>query len=292
MGDALYRVACTAENAASSCRVSVLMATLGGPSLPSALASVLTLPVQLQSMVELVVVVDDPACDPGQILASLSPPQRAMVTLLHNTQNLGITRSLNAGLGFCRGDLVSRLDDDDRFTPQRLPLLLEFFDTHPDCDLVTGAAWVRQGGRRYLMQIPETHEKIARKLESRNILVHSALTIRTATLRRIGGYNDTFRYAQDYELYLRALRHGVRFAGLPVALVEREEGPNSITLSRRRQQALFSLAALSLHHALCWEGGRQSVSPVLAAVARFASPAFLRKGVRWVRARRRKVRLV
>ncbi|GAA5193592.1 glycosyltransferase [Ferrimonas gelatinilytica] len=291
MADLPYRKIRSARTEPTRCRLSVLMATTGGATLSQALLSVLDCQEETLATIELVLVVDNPNLDPSELLTPLSEPQRAAVTLLHNDENIGLTRSLNLGLQFCRGALVTRLDDDDRFTPQRIALVTTYFSDHPDVDLLTGAAWVHQDGRRYLMQVPESHLEIARRLACRNILVHSALTVRTERLRWLGGYDEAFRYAQDYEFYLRALRQGLRFAGVSEPLVEREEGRNSITLSRRRQQALFSLAALSLHHALCWDGGAQSVRPVLLAVARFASPSLLRKGVRWLRARRRRVRL-
>ncbi|GAA4890755.1 glycosyltransferase family 2 protein [Ferrimonas pelagia] len=273
---------------AAPIRLSVLMATLGGPCVLSALRSVLSEP---GDGFEIVLVLDTPAVNPAALLSPLSAEQRARIRLIQNPENLGLTRSLNIGLAACQGEFIARLDDDDQFAPGRIAKVLHIFDADPETDLLTGSVSVSMTGRGYRLSVPHSHEALARLLQRRNGLVHSALNIRRSVLVECGGYNEGFRFAQDYELYLRLLRYGKRFKGTEQLLAQRIEGAESITLTKRRHQALYSLAALSMHHAQIWGEGPGDIRPILGSVARFACPSALRQLIRWLRSFRSKALL-
>lgn len=269
------------QHPSQRCRVSVLLASLGRPSLLTALNSIFDNPA---IPYEVVLVIDDPDVSPERLLSTVLPSNREKVRVFQNPENLGLTRSLNRGLAECRGDIIARLDDDDRFGASRLPRVVELFDAHPDVDVILSDTRVTDGDRQYRLSVPPKHEAIQAALQRRNVLVHSAFNIRRSALQRVGGYNDAFRYAQDYELYLRLLRAGTRFMGVNEALAERNEEEGTITVSRRQHQALFSLSALCLHHASVWRGEGEQVQAICAAFARFVAPQALRRGVRWFRA--------
>ncbi|MBY6188692.1 glycosyltransferase [Marinobacter hydrocarbonoclasticus] len=271
----------SASNTAQTHRVSVLIASLGRSCLQTALHSILC---NEHVAFEVVLILDDPTASPERILSAFSAEQRQRIRLLQNEKNLGITRSLNRGLAHCRGDIVARLDDDDKFAPLRLQRVVELFDANPDVDVIVTDTRVVDGTHAYRHRVPTTHEAIDSALQQRNVLVHSAFNVRRSALNRVGGYNDAFRFAQDFELYLRLLRSGARFLGVSEALTERVEGDGTITVSRRQHQALYSLSALCLHHASTWRGEQAQIRAVCAAFARFIAPRSLRKGVRWIRA--------
>ncbi|MBY5923583.1 glycosyltransferase [Ferrimonas balearica] len=263
------------------CRVSVLLASLGRPSLLTALNSIFE---NQDIPYEVVLILDDPDVSAEQLLGGVLPQHRSRIRVFQNAENLGLTRSLNRGLAECQGDIVARLDDDDRFAPNRLQRVVELFDAHPEVDVVLSDTRVVDGERHYRLTVPHRHDEIQAALQRRNVLVHSAFNIRRSALERVGGYNDAFRYAQDYELYLRLLRAGIRFMGVNEALAERNEEEGTITVSRRQHQALFSLSALCLHHASAWRGDGEQIQAICVAFARFVAPKSLRRGVRWFRA--------
>ncbi|HFI0304963.1 TPA: glycosyltransferase family 2 protein, partial [Streptococcus suis] len=47
-------------------------------------------------------------------------------TLIKNSQNLGVSRSMNNGLKVCNGSYIAKMDDDDIMHPDRLKLQYEF----------------------------------------------------------------------------------------------------------------------------------------------------------------------
>ncbi|HEX8382189.1 MAG TPA: glycosyltransferase [Sphingomonas sp.] len=224
-------------------RTAAIMPTLADPGwdrhLPSLFAQ--TMPAD-----EVIVVVD----------RALNEAERAMlrsawpgVRFLFNDRNLGITRSLNVAMAATEADIVFRADDDDESLPTRFARQLDCFE-RTGADLV--ATWgegVAETGPSYAIRCPTEDGEIRAALLRHNVLLHPSLAFRRARVAAIGGYDETFVNAQDYALYLTALRAGYRFAAVPAALVRRHYGPGNITVRRRANQLMYSCAAQVAHHA-------------------------------------------
>lgn len=173
------------------------------------------------------------------------------LTFLFNEGNIGLTKSLNRGLARARGAFVFRADDDDHYFPTRIERQLEAFE-RTGADFVS--SWgegVREGegGKAYVIRAPEADAAIKQALTKRNVLLHPALAFRRGTVEMLGGYDESFVYAQDYALYLAAIRAGAKFAVVPEPLVRRFYAPTSISVGRRHSQAMYSCAARILHSA-------------------------------------------
>jgi glycosyltransferase involved in cell wall biosynthesis len=196
-----------------------------------------------------VVVVDNPDVDVPALAERLGNP--AKLRLIPNEARLGLTRSLNKAIAQSDGEILIRNDDDDVPEPGRATEIVRFLEAHPECDIVFsyGQGVDLPTGRTWIIGGPTTDEEIKKALAKRNFIVHSALAFRRTSSQRIGHYNETFRYAQDYEFYLRAIRNNLRFGAIPKMLVTRNYHGESITVSKRKRQILFSFAARLIHHA-------------------------------------------
>jgi glycosyltransferase involved in cell wall biosynthesis len=225
---------------------SVLIATTGGGRLEDIVRTYLRNPA---AHLEVVVIVDNPAVGRDAFLAPLRSDGRLKVAF--NSVNIGLTRSLNLGLAACRGELILRNDDDDLPHPDRVARTVAFFAEHPDCDLAY--AFARgidaPSGRSWTIDGPSADADIKSQLLRRNFIVHSSLAFRADRLKALGGYDATFRYAQDYELYLRSIRAGLSFGCVPEVLVDRYYHGEAITVQRRRTQLLCAFAARLVHEA-------------------------------------------
>jgi len=232
---------------------SVLIATMGGARLEEVVRTYLD---QAPADLEVVIVVDEPAVDRARLLAPLRADGR--LKLIFNECNVGVTRSLNKGLEACRGALVLRNDDDDLPRPDRVAKTVRFFESHPECDLAY--AFARgvdsSSGRSWTIAGPSSDAEIKARLLHRNFIVHSSIAFRADRIKALGGYDPTFRYAQDYDLYLRCIRAGLQFGCLAEILVERHYSGDSITVAKRRTQILCSFAARLVHDAETGAGSR------------------------------------
>lgn len=225
--------------------ITVLMATRAGPGWDVHVPGLLG---QTVAPDQIVVVVDRPTAEEERAAFRAQWPQ---VEFLFNEANLGITRSVNRGLAIATGDYVFRADDDDSYRPDRFEKQLALFASS-GADLVFSWAEGFVAGHEdkpYLISCPADDEGIRLALHSRNILIHASLAFRRDRIMALGGYDETFVNAQDYALYLAAIRAGLRFAAVPEPLVRRSYNGASITVGRRYHQLMYSCAARVVHHA-------------------------------------------
>jgi GT2 family glycosyltransferase len=263
-----------------SIKFSIIISTIGADSLPQ----VLNLFLDHYDNLEIILVLDKPGLSVEALLTpDLLKDSRLKVIL--NATNLGPTKSFNKAIALARGEIMVRADDDDIPTPDRLKELDAFFNAHPDVDLAFSFA---QGldvktGRSWIIDGPTNDAAIRAKLLVRNFIVHSYLAFRRARLAEIGFYDETFRYAQDYDLYLRSIRSNFRFGCVSKVLVTRYYHGDSITVSKRKRQILNSMSARLLH--IAWSEKYESPWPVIFRYV------YLLAIPNWVRSLRRKLGL-
>lgn len=252
-------------------RTAIIMPTLAEAGWDEHLPSLLE---QSVAPDEVIVVVDRPVEAAEQATIRAKWP---MVHFLFNPTNQGITRSLNLALAATDADIIFRADDDDHSCPDRLRLQLECFE-RTGADIVgSWAEGVADGNmdKPYVIQCPTDDAAIKAALMKRNVLVHPTLAFRRAPIMALGGYDETFVNAQDYGLYLAAIRAGYSFAAVPRPLVRRHYHSNNITVKRRMNQLMYSCAARVVHHAAT--GDRVAfIRTVLSYLKLAATPMWLR----------------
>lgn len=156
----------------------------------------------------------------------------ARIRLIENSANIGLTKSLNRGLKSAGGEYVARQDADDISCPARLERQVKFLDAHPDVVLLgTRARAVDEKGaptREQRLRIPVGLHAIRWYLMFQNAFVHSSVMFRrTIVWEKIGGYNESFERAQDYELWSRIARtHAVE--NLPETLIDHRHEYGSV----------------------------------------------------------------
>lgn len=181
------------------------------------------------------------------------------VDFVFNEQNLGVTISANRGLKHCKGDVIFRIDDDDACDPRRVELQLKALnETNADIAVTFGRGINGEpyqgfddgtNTKGWLIKCPQTDRALKSALLTRNVIIHSSVAIRRDALERLGGYDESFRYALDYALYLNAMQHKMTFTVVPEPLVTRFYLAGSITVEKRRQQMMYSAAARLLYAA-------------------------------------------
>ena len=173
-------------------------------------------------------VVDDGSTDGSRgILDSYGD---ARIRVLTNEQNLGLTPSLNRGLREARSSYVARQDADDLSEPQRFQRQCELLDRRPDVALVASHyRRIDDDGRSTGDRVvPLETLDIRWRLLFLNAFAHSSVMFRRSVALDLAGYDERFRYAQDYDLWSRvAERHDV--AAVPETLVSYRRSSDSMT---------------------------------------------------------------
>ncbi len=145
------------------------------------------------------VFVDDGSSDRTAEIAQLFPVR------LVAQENQGLPAARNAGLAIARGELVAFLDDDDVLPPTKLSVQVRYLDEHPEAGCVLGRQnWIFEEG----VEPPQLKRDPIFGVVG-GIQLVSAM-IRRSVLEEVGGFDPSFRYAEDRDLFVRLREHGVR----------------------------------------------------------------------------------
>ncbi|MBP1691228.1 MAG: glycosyl transferase, family 2, partial [Bacteroidetes bacterium] len=245
----------------SAPRVSVVLATHNdAPYLPMAMESLLQ---QSFDDFECIIIDDASTDETARILQRYVDPRIRLVR--HETQR-GLTYSLIEAVSLCRGEYIARMDGDDLALPTRFAQQVEFLDGHPDIGLV-GTGFMYIDGQNNLLgaePVYATDEQIRLRLLTHNCFGHGTVMFRRTILNDAGGYDPTYRYAQDYDLWLRiAERCGV--ANLQDRLYCWRQTGNGISAEHKAEQEAFAERARTAARARGILPGRRIHAPLLAA---------------------------
>jgi glycosyltransferase involved in cell wall biosynthesis len=179
--------------------VSVIIPTYNRRAMArEAVASVLA---QRDANFELIVV-DDGSTDGTSGLLS-----RLTHVTVERTDRRGPAAARNRGVACARAPLIAFLDSDDLWAPDKLARQLAFMREFPDCAISqTAEMWIRDGcrvnpGLRHLKRAGDIF------LDSLQtcLISPSAVVLKTALFRTLGGFDEDLAAAEDYDLWLRIL---------------------------------------------------------------------------------------
>ena len=149
------------------------------------------------------IIVDDASSDTSpEIIRSIADEDKRIIAL-KNPHRIGLTKSLNKALKLANGQLIARQDGDDISSLHRFKFQIETIKKDPNLAVIGTSYHVideqnRRIKTRSLPRIPN--------LLKRNQLAHGSVVMVKRVIQQLGGYNESFKYAQDYELWLRITR--------------------------------------------------------------------------------------
>ena len=184
------------------------------------------------------VIVDDGSTDSSWQILSEYSAKDSRIVLIQNEVNLGLEKSLNKGLAATKGEYFARQDADDVSLSNRLQLQVDFLDNHPEVGALGTAVELinEQGNTIGKNSLPTDRESLQSLLLFNNFMHHSTLMARSSLMQQLGGYDETMRYVEDYDLWWR-LSCLSGLATLPNILLKRrvDDGPRISKLYREKQ---------------------------------------------------------
>ncbi|MGV8108432.1 glycosyltransferase family 2 protein [Methanospirillum sp.] len=214
-------------------KVTVLMSVYNGDRyLNEAIDSILA---QTYTDFEFLIINDASTDSTPEILVSYDDQRIRIVT---NEENLGLTKSLNRGLALARGKYIARMDADDISFSHRLEIQTEFMDQHPEIG-VCGSAIQFFGDKDSILSYPETPEEISISLLFFCPLAHPSVMIRKNVLELYNlTYDETIRYAQDFELWVRCSKFTSLY-NLKIPLLGLRSHHSQISMKHLEQQTKY-----------------------------------------------------
>ena len=204
-----------------------------------------------------VIVVDDGSTDTtAAVVSSLDDPRVRLVS----RPNSGPSAARNAGIAVARGKWVGFLDADDLWLPRYVEAATAMLSAAPNpgfaytdayaFDAVRGQVRVESAGSVMgaMVPPPSDRESFLVELLRRNF-VFGLAAVPAAVLATVGGYDESLRMSEEYDLWLRILIAGFDplWMGGPLAVYRLHAGQSS------RQILAMKRTAARVYHGLALE---------------------------------------
>lgn len=239
--------------------VSVVLPTFNSVEvISSAIDSVLA---QTYTNWELLVINDDGSDDGTAEIVQLYGLLDSRIHLIQAESRLGLAESLNHGIRCAQGKYIARLDADDTSHPTRFAKQVALMESQPDVG-ICGTWQHHYGPNRDWVHRATADEQLLRcRLIFWCDLCHSTLMLRRSTFMEYELFFDNTHFAEDYELWTRAM-FVTRIVNIPEVLGEYYEGTSNITAGKMddliEESGQLSSAVLNraLGMTLSYEDGR------------------------------------
>jgi len=160
-------------------------------------------------------------------------------------ENRGVSAARNTGIRLSRGALITFLDSDDHWLPEKLSTQVAFFNTCPDAQICqTEEIWIRNGIR---VNPRKKHAKPSGDIFQRSLSLclvsPSAVMLRRELFDDVGLFDETLPACEDYDLWLRiSCRHPVHLIDKPLIY---KTGGHPDQLSRQAGLDRYRIQSLS-----------------------------------------------
>jgi len=189
-------------------------------------------------------------CDDGSTddLDSAIAPYRDLVQLKRQ-DNRGVAAASNTAARGATGDFLIRLDPDDIYLPQKLERLADLATKRPDLDVLTTDAYMEVDGSVtgtfYADFCTEPFRFVVDDQRSgivRANFVYTQAAIRRTVFEAVGGFDESLRCCEDWDLWLRVILVGARVGLVDEPLAHYRRRPGG--LSSDQQKVLNSQIAI------------------------------------------------
>jgi len=222
-------------------KITVLMSVYNGERyLSEAIDSILG---QTLKNFEFLIINDGSADRTSEILQRYVDPR---IVVIDNKVNIGLTKALNKGLQIAQGEYIARQDADDISLPRRLEIQAEFLDKNPDCALV-GCAYYQineNGELGSIIKVLSKDSDIREGLKKQNWFGHGCISMRRDAVQAVGGYDEKYKFSQDYDLWLR-MAEVYKVANIEEPLYCWRSTPSGISKDKEAEQKYYANLAVS-----------------------------------------------
>lgn len=159
------------------------------------------------------------------------------VRIIRNNENIGLTKSLIAGVGECKGKYIARMDSDDVAEDERLEKQLAYIkekQLH-----IIGSGYRLIPDLRFHKLVSHSYKELKIRLLFGNaaIIHSSAFWEKDYLLQRKIQYDSKFLKSQDYALWCECISKGLMIGTQPEVLVRWRMSEEQISKKYSSQQA-------------------------------------------------------
>ena len=188
------------------------------------------------------IIIDDGSTDGSTVILRDYAARDDRIRLIEQ-DNTGLTIALCRGVEASVGKFVARMDADDLSTPDRFARQVTALEADPELAAVTCHVehFYDDGSLSHVAE-PRGDPRLIPLYNcfTNRIGGHGQIMLRRSAYDLAGGYDPSYRYAQDYDLWTRLTRHG-SFGVIDAMLYRFRTGHGSISSRSSEGQAENSL---------------------------------------------------
>jgi len=188
---------------------------------------------------EFLIINDGSTDGTAEILQSYHDPR---IKIINNEKNMGLAKSLNKGLKIAKGKYIARMDADDISLQERLEKQLAIIEKNKNVGMVASWIHIIDENNNYVRdwhadREDNSPEEIYYTLFFKNCIAHSSVLFNKELILKIGGYDESFKKSQDYELWIR-LSKITKIIKIKDVLVIRKEHSVNISFDVKNQHKI------------------------------------------------------
>lgn len=168
---------------------------------------------QTYQNLEIIVIDDGSSDDTYSIVEELSKHDER-VLLYKNDKNLKIVKTLNKALSLASGEYIARMDGDDSSELDRINVLLDFIEEHPEFDIVgTSMTAINDIGDKIFKSTYSSNPVYLKKTLPYNPPLAHIWIAKRKVYEHLNGYRE-LPGAEDYDFLLRAISSGFNLTNI------------------------------------------------------------------------------
>lgn len=158
-----------------------------------------------------------------------------------NEKNMGLTASLNKGLGLAKGKYICRMDADDISINKRIENQKRYLEEN-NYDLIGGISqMIDENGKSIysIKKVPTNMDKIKKALRYNQIISHPTWFGKKEVFEKLNGYRN-MPLCEDYDFTLRSVLNGYKISNIDETVLKYRMTSSSISRSNLYEQYLFA----------------------------------------------------
>ncbi len=182
--------------------------------------------------IEFLIMDDGSTDDTYEKLIVLSEKNKNII-LLRNTENIGLTKSLNILIKNSNGKILARQDGDDISVRNRISTQYNYLKKL-NLDFCTTRAFINDTNKK----IPGYSYFLSPTIlmKYKNPFIHGTLLLKKSIVEDVGFYDENFYYAQDYKLMKDLIKKNYKFKIINECLYFLNMKNNISTLNKDEQK--------------------------------------------------------
>ena len=159
----------------------------------------------------------------------------------------GQSAAINEAISRGCAPYVCWLNADDTFLPGGLQAMVDALESHPDAPATYAKCWTTNAAGKRLMPYL-TGPFSVRMLANRCFITQPATLVRRQAWEKVGGIDESFHFALDYELWWRLYKAGGKFIYLRQYVATTRAHLDTKTASQRKKHVLEAMRAVRRHY--------------------------------------------